>query len=439
MPKKLSSSHSLSKKAPVISVIGLGYVGLPLAIALSSKFTVIGFDVSAERIRQLKAGSDVNNEFLKNDLQRRALSFENNVKAISKANFHIVTVPTPVDNAQQPDLSFVKQASHTIGGILKKGDIVVYESTVYPGVTEDECVPILSKASGLKYNADFFVGYSPERINPGDKKNTFETIKKVVSASSPEALERVAAVYSAVVKAGIHKAPSIKTAEAAKVIENTQRDINVALMNECAMLFDKLGIDTQDVLAAARTKWNFLPFVPGLVGGHCIGVDPYYLTYKAATVGYHPQVILSGRRINDNMGAFIAERTVKELIQTKQCILGATVTVLGVTFKENCKDIRNSKVFDVIRALQSYGIDVQVHDPVADAKDVKNECGITLKPWNRLKTANAVVIAVPHDAYRQLSEKEIIKLLAPSSAVIDVKALFKPEAFKKHNIRYWRL
>lgn len=439
MKKRSASNNAQNKQLPIISVVGLGYVGLALATAFASEYTVIGFDTNPERVRKLRLGQDTNDEFSKTDLLQPNLCFENNSKTLRKANFHIITVPTPVDSAQQPDLSFVRSATHTIGQILKKGDIVVYESTVYPGVTEEECVPILKKISGLRYNTDFFVGYSPERINPGDKKNTFKTIKKIVSGSAPAALDRIADIYGKAVAAGIHKAPSIKTAEAAKVIENTQRDINVALMNECAIIFDKMGIDTQEVLAAARTKWNFLPFVPGLVGGHCIGVDPYYLTYKAATLGYHPQVILSGRRINDNMGAFIAERTVKELIQLKRCVLGARITVLGITFKENCKDIRNSKVVDVIRALEDYGIEVQVHDPIADARDVKHEYGITLTPWSKLKPSDGVVVAVKHESYRQLSPLGLLKIIKSPSAIIDIKALYEPSDFKKYNVRYWRL
>ncbi len=430
---------SSSNSSSVISVIGLGYVGLPVAVAFANTFPVIGFDVNQRRIHELANGTDANEQIQPSGLKNSNLSFTANAHDLRNANFHIITVPTPVDKGQQPDLSCLIAASQTVGKALKKGDIVIYESTVYPGATEEECVPVLEKNSGLTYNTDFFVGYSPERINPGDTEHTFETIRKVVSGSTPEALEKIAAMYGTVVKAGIHKAPTIKVAEAAKVIENTQRDLNIALMNECAVLFEKLDIDTCDVLAAARTKWNFLPFVPGLVGGHCIGVDPYYLTHKAITVGYHPQVILAGRRINDGMGAFIAERTIKELIRAGQSILGAQATVLGITFKENCKDIRNSKVIDVIHALQGYGMDVQIHDPIADPEEVKHEYGLTLTPWDKLKPAKAIISVVAHDEYKKLSVDNMSDLMTPNPILIDVKALFDGNAFTKRGVRYWRL
>ena len=347
----------------IISVIGLGYVGLPVAVAFGKVRRTIGFDINPLRISELQAGFDRTGEVTGTDLQNSDIAFTDKVAELAGADFHIVAVPTPVDEAHQPDLTLMYKASETVGRALKKGDIVVYESTVYPGVTEDECVPVLERVSGLQCGRDFTVGYSPERINPGDKEHTFTKIKKVVSGQDAATLEIVARVYESVVTAGVHRATSIKVAEAAKVIENTQRDLNIALMNELALIFDRMGIDTNEVLEAAGTKWNFLPFRPGLVGGHCIGVDPYYLTHKAEKIGYIPQVILAGRRINDGMGKFIAQRTVKEMIHAGHNVLGNRVTVLGLTFKENCPDLRNSKVIDIIRELQDYGIDVQVCDP----------------------------------------------------------------------------
>jgi len=336
----------------IISVIGLGYVGLPVAVAFGKKNRTIGFDVNAERIRELQEGHDRTGEVTSEELAETDLLFTDSIDELRKADFHIIAVPTPVDDAKRPDLSILLKASETVAKALKKGDIVVYESTVYPGATEEDCVPVLERVSGLTFGSDFTVGYSPERINPGDKEHTFTRIMKVVSGSDTATLDVVASVYESVVTAGVHRAASIKVAEAAKVIENTQRDLNIALMNELALIFDRLGIDTLDVLEAAGTKWNFLPFRPGLVGGHCIGVDPYYLTHKAEKIGYIPQVILAGRRINDGVGKFIAQRTIREMIRAGQNILGATVTVLGLTFKEDCPDIRNSKVIDIIRELQ---------------------------------------------------------------------------------------
>jgi len=343
-----------------------------------------------------------------------------------------------VDDAKRPDLTLLLKASETVGKALKKGDIVVYESTVYPGATEEECVPVLERVSGLTRGKDFSVGYSPERINPGDKEHTFTKIKKVVSGSDQETLEIVASVYEAVVTAGVHRAASIKVAEAAKVIENTQRDLNIALMNELALIFDRLGIDTLDVLEAAGTKWNFLPFRPGLVGGHCIGVDPYYLTHKAEKIGYIPQVILAGRRINDGVGKFIAQRTIREMIHAGQNILGSTVTVLGLTFKEDCPDIRNSKVIDIIRELQDYGITVQVHDPLADPAEVQHEYGLNLAPFDHLQPASAVVVAVAHRQYRNMSVPDI-KALMNGSVLVDVKGMLNPEEMATLGIRFWRL
>ena len=386
-----------------ISVIGLGYVGLPVAVAFGKKNRTIGFDVNAERIRELQEGHDRTGEVSSEELAKTDLAFTNSLDELRKADFHIIAVPTPVDDAKRPDLSILLKASETVAKALKKGDIVVYESTVYPGATEEDCVPVLERVSGLTFGTDFTVGYSPERINPGDKEHTFTRITKVVSGSDSETLEIVASVYESVVTAGVHRAASIKVAEAAKVIENTQRDLNIALMNELALIFDRLGIDTLDVLEAAGTKWNFLPFRPGLVGGHCIGVDPYYLTHKAEKIGYIPQVILAGRRINDGVGKFIAQRTIREMIHAGQNILGSTVTVLGLSFKEDCPDIRNSKVIDIIRELQDYGITVQVHDPQADPLEVEHEYGLEIVPFEKLKPAAAVVVAVAHRQYREMA------------------------------------
>ncbi|MBI4745818.1 MAG: nucleotide sugar dehydrogenase, partial [Deltaproteobacteria bacterium] len=377
----------------VVSVVGLGYVGLPVAVAFGQMRKTVGFDINPKRIQELKEGYDRTGEVAPEELKAADILFTDKIAELRLADFHIVAVPTPVDDAKQPDLTPMFKASETVGRALKKGDIVVYESTVYPGVTEDECVPILERVSGLRCGMDFKVGYSPERINPGDKEHTFTKIKKVVSGQDAETLEIVANVYESVVTAGVHRAASIKVAEAAKVIENTQRDLNIALMNELAIIFDRMGIDTNDVLEAAGTKWNFLKFKPCLVGGHCIGVDPYYLTHKAEKIGYIPQVILAGRRINDGMGKFIAQRTVKEMIRAGHGIHGCTMTVLGLTFKEDCPDLRNSKVIDIIRELQDYGINVQVHDPLADCAEAKHEYGITLVPMENLKPASAVVMA----------------------------------------------
>jgi UDP-N-acetyl-D-galactosamine dehydrogenase len=359
-----------------VSVIGLGYVGLPVAVAFGLRNRTIGFDINAERISELRQGKDRTGEATSDELAHADILFTGAIEELEQADFHIIAVPTPVDDANQPDLTPILRASETVGKVLKKGDIVVYESTVYPGVTEEECVPVLECVSGLICGNDFSVGYSPERINPGDKEHTFTKIRKIVSGGDPETLEIVASVYESVVIAGVHRAATIRVAEAAKVIENTQRDLNIALMNELAMIFDRLDIDTNDVLEAAGTKWNFLGFRPGLVGGHCIGVDPYYLTHKAEKIGYIPQVILSGRRINDGMGKFIAQRTIKEMIRAGQNVLDATVTVLGLTFKEDCSDLRNSRVIGIIRELEDYGVRVQVHDALAAPEEALVEYGV---------------------------------------------------------------
>lgn len=423
----------------IVSVVGLGYVGLPVAVAFGKIRKTVGFDINSTRISELRAGHDRTGEVEASDLVSADILFTDKIEELKLANFHIVAVPTPVDDANQPDLSPMLKASETVGRALKAGDIVVYESTVYPGVTEDECVPILEAHSGLKCGVNFKVGYSPERINPGDKEHTFTKIKKVVSGQDEESLEIVAQVYSSVVTAGVHRAASIKVAEAAKVIENTQRDLNIALMNELSLIFDRMGIDTGDVLEAAGTKWNFLKFKPGLVGGHCIGVDPYYLTHKAEKLGYIPQVILSGRRINDGMGKFIAQRTVKEMLRAGHNILGSTVTVLGLTFKENCPDLRNSKVIDIIRELQDYGIHIQVHDALADSAEAMHEYGVTLTRFDALKPASAVVVAVSHAEYCSFSPEQLIALTTGNPVLIDVKSIYDAVRCRASGIRLWRL
>ena len=423
-----------------VSVIGLGYVGLPVAVAFGRHAPVIGFDINVLRLEELTAGYDRTGEVTAADLAAADVTYTNDYEVLAQADFHIVAVPTPVDDAHQPDLTPVEKASEAVARALKRGDIVVYESTVYPGVTEEICVPILERLSGLRCGEDFTVGYSPERINPGDKEHTFTKIRKVVSGQDAATLEVVAAVYGAVVEAGVFKASSIKVAEAAKVIENTQRDLNIALMNELALLFEKMGIDTLDVLQAAGTKWNFLPFKPGLVGGHCIGVDPYYLTYKAEQLGYSPQVILAGRRINDGMGRFIAQRTIKEMIHAGVNILGSQVTVLGLTFKENCPDLRNSRVIDVIQELREFGIEVQVCDPQADVAEALEEYGISLVPFVELKPADAVIVTVAHQQFTSLSIADYQSLLRSSPPVlIDVKGVVNRDAALMAGMRFWRL
>ncbi|BCG47779.1 UDP-N-acetyl-D-glucosamine 6-dehydrogenase [Citrifermentans bremense] len=427
------------KKDRIVSVVGLGYVGLPVAVAFGKIRTTIGFDINATRIAELKSGFDRTGEVESADLVSADILFTDQTSELAKADFHIVAVPTPVDSANQPDLTPMLKASETVGKALKKGDVVVYESTVYPGVTEEECVPILERVSGLSCGSDFTVGYSPERINPGDKEHTFTKIKKVVSGQDAETLEIVASVYESVVTAGVHRASSIKVAEAAKVIENTQRDLNIALMNELALIFDRMGIDTNEVLAAAGSKWNFLKFSPGLVGGHCIGVDPYYLTHKAEKIGYIPQVILAGRRINDGMGRFIAQKTIKEMILEGHCVQDSTITILGLTFKEECPDLRNSKVVDIIRELKDYDINVQVHDTLADPIAAYEEYGIELIPFNELKKAEAIIVAVAHEQYRVLTIPEIRDLSTGNPVVIDVKGVFNRQSFEQSGIRLWRL
>lgn len=422
-----------------VSVIGLGYVGLPVAVAFGKIRRTIGFDIFQRRIAELRDGYDRTGEVTVDELAAADILFTDSIDDLRQANFHIVAVPTPVDDARQPDLTPMLLASETVGKALKKGDIVVYESTVYPGATEEVCVPVLEKFSGLCCGTDFTVGYSPERVNPGDKEHTFSKITKVVSGQDPETLAIVASVYESVITAGVHRASSIKVAEAAKVIENTQRDLNIALMNELALIFDRMGIDTNDVLEAAGTKWNFLKFKPGLVGGHCIGVDPYYLTHKAEKIGYHPQVILAGRRINDSMGAYIAQRTIREMIQSGHNILGAIVTVLGLTFKEDCPDLRNSKVIDIVNELVEYGITVQVSDPLADPSEALHEYGVELIPLQDLRPATAVIVAVSHRQYRELGIEELQKLMGAGPVLIDVKCIYNRDELQQAGIRHWRL
>jgi UDP-N-acetyl-D-galactosamine dehydrogenase len=421
-----------------IAVIGLGYVGLPVAAAFARQgVSVIGFDVNPERVMELKQGHDHTHEVAPCDLCHPTLSFTASPVEIANADFFIITVPTPIDEALRPDLTALLQASQIVGAALKHGDIVVYESTVYPGATEEDCVPVLERASKLNAGLDFTVGYSPERINPGDQAHRFETIKKVVAAQDGRTLEIIAAVYGSVVTAGLHQASSIKVAEAAKVIENTQRDLNIALMNELSAIFHRLGIDTVEVLAAAATKWNFLHFTPGLVGGHCIGVDPYYLTYRAQKAGYHPEVILAGRRTNDSVGTWVARECVRRLLK-----IGAAtdrLTVLGLTFKENVVDIRNSQVVDIIREAESFGLRVQVHDPLADPAHALKSYGVRLKTEDELLPADAVVLAVAHDAYRKESWPMIKRLLKDGRGlVMDIKAVLDARQ-KPSGIELWRL
>jgi len=428
-----------ARKQRVVSVTGLGYVGLPLAVAFGRKRKVVGFDVDARRIAELKRGFDRTGEIDRATLARADIAFTSDPKDLRAADFHIVAVPTPVDDARIPDLRPILGASATVGGALKRGDIVVFESTVYPGATEEDCVPVLEKRSGLKCGKDFTVGYSPERINPGDKEHTFARITKIVSGQDARTLDVVAEVYGSVVEAGVHRAPSIRVAEAAKVIENTQRDINIALMNELSLIFNRMGIDTHEVLAAAGTKWNFLKFFPGLVGGHCIGVDPYYLTHKAAKLNYTPQVILAGRRINDEMGFHVARELIKELGRGGRPIKGCRVTVLGMTFKENVPDIRNSRVIDIVRELESYGVDVQVHDPRCDPADVRHEYGVRMRSRKELRPAGAVVLAVPHREFVAAGWGLISSLLSGGKGVIfDLKAALPREEAPK-GVRVRRL
>jgi UDP-N-acetyl-D-galactosamine dehydrogenase len=424
----------------IVAIVGLGYVGLPLVVEFGKLGRTIGFDIAVDKVAKCRAGTDPSREIPDADM-RAAVHAEYTADAtdLAHADVIIVAVPTPVDNAKIPDFGPLIGASRAIGPHLKAGAIVVYESTVYPGATEEVCIPELERTSGRTWKKDFFVGYSPERINPGDREHMLTNVVKVVAGDTPATLESVAALYERIVKPGVHRCSSIKAAEACKVIENTQRDLNIALMNELAIIFDKVGIDTSEVLEAAGTKWNFLKFRPGLVGGHCIGVDPYYLTHKAQTLGYHPEVILAGRRINDGMGKFIAEQTVKQMIAAGSAIKGAKVTVLGLTFKEDCADLRNSKVVDIINELKSYGVEVFVHDPQADGVEAQHEYGVELTAWNDLPRADAIVAAVAHREYRSLGMDQITGRLAAGGCFIDVKAAFSQADLESHGLRVWRL
>lgn len=424
-----------------VAVVGLGYVGLPLAIAFGAKLRTIGFDVKSEAITNFQRGVDPNEEVEADGFAKATqLEFTNDPSLLAEADFVVVAVPTPIDVARQPDLSPVVSAATTVGRHLKRGAVVIFESTVYPGVTEDVCVPILESESGLRWQQEFHVGYSPERINPGDKEHTLTRIVKVVSGDDASSLEAVAALYEAIIEAGVYRAGSIKEAEAAKVIENTQRDLNIALMNELAVIFDRLGIDTKNVLEAAGTKWNFLPFRPGLVGGHCIGVDPYYLTHKAETVGYHPEVILAGRRINDSMGKFVAEKAVKMMMQSKVINShSAQVGILGLTFKENCPDLRNSKVVDIIDELKNYGLEVKVHDPRVDPAEAKRFYGLTLSPWEEMRDLGALIFAVPHQELLTKSVAELVGTLTKGGCLLDVKSVLDIGAVRASGVNFWRL
>ncbi|MDO4153629.1 MAG: nucleotide sugar dehydrogenase [Clostridia bacterium] len=426
-----------------ISLVGLGYVGMPIAVAFSKKVKVVGFDLNEKKIELYKNGIDPTNEVGNEAIKACTVDFTADESKLKEAKFHIVAVPTPVNDDHTPDLSPVEGASEIVGRNLTKGSIVVYESTVYPGVTEDICVPILERESGLKCGVDFKVGYSPERINPGDKVHRLETITKIVSGMDEETLDEVAKVYELVVEAGVHRAESIKVAEAAKVIENSQRDINIAFMNELSIIFNKMGIDTQSVLKAAGTKWNFLKFYPGLVGGHCIGVDPYYLTYKAEEMGYHSQIILSGRRINDDMGKYVAESTVKNLIKADVSIKNAKVAILGFTFKENCPDTRNTKIVDIYNELKEYGITAQIADPAADADEAKRLYGIRFVDMASIKDCDAVILAVAHEQFKDLSAADFDKMFKAGDnsekVLVDIKGLLDRKAYEGAGYNYWRL
>ena len=424
----------------IVAVVGLGYVGLPLAVEFGKKSRTIGFDLSANKVANYKNFIDPTGEVSSEGLKAaKYLEISCDPAVLAEADFIIVAVPTPVDDAHQPDFRPLIGSSESVGRNLKRGATVVFESTVYPGATEEICIPIIEKHSGMKWKRDFFVGYSPERINPGDKDRTLTKIVKVVSGDTPETLERVKQVYASVITAGVYPASSIKVAEAAKVIENTQRDLNIALMNELAIIFDRIGIDTLEVLQAAGSKWNFLPFRPGLVGGHCIGVDPYYLTHKAEMLGYHPEVILAGRRINDGMGKYIAEQTVKKLVCNGWQVKNAPIIVLGLTFKEDCPDLRNSRVIDVIRELQSYGANVIVHEPVADADEARHEYGVELTAWDDLPPAAAIVAAVAHREFKRRPLSDFVGKLQKGGVMTDVKSLFDEAQLVAQGVTVWRL
>jgi UDP-N-acetyl-D-galactosamine dehydrogenase len=436
----ITYSDLKNRKAP-IAIVGLGYVGLPLAVAFAEHFDVIGFDINAERIAQLESGVDRTLEVDNARLQSASMELTSDPAALGRAGIIIVAVPTPIDKNRRPDLTPVTGASTLVGQNLSKDAIVIYESTVYPGVTDDICGPILEKESGLVCGRDFFLGYSPERINPGDKVHTLQTITKIVAGQNPDITALLAQLYGTVVQAGTHRASSIKVAEAAKVIENTQRDLNIALMNELSRIFSMMGIDTLEVLEAAGTKWNFLPFRPGLVGGHCIGVDPYYLTFKAEELGYHPQVILSGRRINDSMGSYVAQTMIKKMIRRSCAIKGARIGVLGLTFKENCPDLRNTRVTDIIAELEAFGCEVLVHDAYADRDEARKYYGIDLKPLEEINNLDGLIIAVAHDAYKELDMDSLEAMFRNPEKVIigDIKGILDQSQAEEHNACIWRL
>lgn len=423
-----------------VAVVGLGYVGLPLAVEFGKKYRTIGYDLSSEKVESYKRHRDPTGEVRAEDLKAASqLTVTKDPEALRAADIIVIAVPTPVDDAHIPDFSPLAGASATVGKHMKRGAIVVYESTVYPGATEEVCIPILEKCSGMAWKRDFHIGYSPERVNPGDKERTITRIVKVVAGDDEATLKAVGDLYQSVITAGVHRASSIKVAEAAKVIENTQRDLNIALMNELAIIFDRIGIDTAEVLEAAGTKWNFLKFKPGLVGGHCIGVDPYYLTHKAEMLGYHPQVILAGRKINDGMAAYVAQQTIKKMIHSGSPVKGAKVIVLGLTFKENCPDLRNSKVADLIHELQEFGCDVSVHDPIASAADAQREYGLTLTPWDELDVSDAIIAAVSHQEYFEQPLIGILEKLKPGGVFVDVKSAYNHNFIKASGYSLWRL
>jgi UDP-N-acetyl-D-galactosamine dehydrogenase len=438
--ERVEEKSAVEATLPTVAVVGLGYVGLPVAVEFGKRRPTIGYDLSKKRIENLRHFVDATGEVATADLmaakQLRPSAYPTDLE---QADFIIIAVPTPINAARQPDLTPLEMASETVGRYMKQGATVIYESTVYPGATEEVCVPILEKHSGMRWKQDFHVGYSPERINPGDKERTFSRILKVVSGDDEATLEKVADLYASVVKAGVYRAPSIKVAEAAKVIENTQRDLNIAFVNELSIIFEKLGIDTNEVLKAAGTKWNFLNFRPGLVGGHCIGVDPYYLTHKAELAGYHPEVILAGRRINDGMGAHIARKTIQQLIHAGRNIKGARVTILGLTFKEDVPDIRNSKVMDVVNELKEFGVEIHIHDPAANAEEAMHEYGVKLEAWHDLPAADALILAVAHRSYKELPKEDLLKKVVRQGVVIDIKSVLDAEALCQQGIRVWRL
>lgn len=437
----MSLYEKLLAKEEKIAVIGLGYVGLPVAVEFAKKYDVIGFDINEEKLDKYRSGIDVTDEVGDEAIQQTTMTFTSDEKDLQKCKFHIVSVPTPINLDKTPNLAPIINASKSIARNLTKGSIVVYESTVYPGTTEEICIPILEEVSGLTFGEDFKVGYSPERINPGDKVNTLTKIIKVVSGSDAEALREVSSIYGAIIEAGVHEAESIKVAEASKVIENSQRDINIAFMNELAMVFNKMDIDTNAVLEAASTKWNFLKFTPGLVGGHCIGVDPYYFTYKAEQLGYHSQIILAGRKVNDDMGKYVAKNVIKQMIQAKQELTNAKIGVLGLTFKENVADVRNTKVTDIITELEDYGLDVLVHDPIAEADTVYREYGIELVDEAQLKDLDCLVLAVPHDVFKEKYTLDVVDTLYKNDkkVLVDIRGIFDRQQAEEIGIQYWNL